>query len=575
MKNSKTFIWSLVGLVATSICMTSCKKDEYNFNAAFDKTIQLGGNISLPVGYSEKIALSKIIKLSESVDTVKFVGDEDLKVYNLEAGDYYFISKSSPNDNKNKFSTTKSSLNLKNNFAAPITEVFTSKGGTINYQIKLTAEIPNTEILNLNWIETDKPIAININLSCKNAINLRNVAIKVPSEFCLANDDNKAYTIDSKNTAIFKSVSLAAGMTKKLTLYIEKIFCNYDRNKMGSTMILGDDTKNNFLTVTAESTNIKSGYENITMSCEITGDTGSGIDYNITLANGIFAPTTKEAQEFEITGLPDVLTDKNTKLHVNRPIIEFKVEDKEIEVLKFKHIVFESVYDNNENVSVSMENMSVHKEGSVFTAVITNQNYSVPELTICPELSNLINEKEKIPGKVKLSIQNNHIEGTVKFGKEYKIDYRFILPFDFKYNTEIFYSDMMNNWNKKIKDVKISDLNNSPITLTATINNTTPYDVIIKKMNPLKKINNSSMEFDTSEFDIDFQKIRIEANSSNSLTAILYPKKEGVLNILDGINFEMVMKVDKSDKVLNNAKHSLQFKNIIMKSEKGLIFDFN
>ena len=573
MSNNKFILRCLsIGIFASSIALTSCDQ-EYDWDKDISSEIEIGGGISLPIGQTEQLKLSRIIKIEDAITTendayaLNKAGELDVDVASVEKIHLTGLSArpviedifpNIPNQTVSKFECPLLYYsNIDSNESVPeeIEQLTDVEFSPINAVMTFTVSFDN-----------------NATLSKLTDVRFNNLTISFPKNFVFgANVEGLDY---STNIMTLNSQIPASGVLE-INLPIIDIIDIPEIDKNTNTVnIKKTITFKGGLSGNANGTSYQE------MSSMVLNTSFDIPEITINKVKGRFKPTIDiNAEKISMGNLPDVLTDENTNININTIFTK-------IEISNPIGIPF---YANLQLGAFDKSGRPINEKVNVQVYVPAATDYNTPKLTKffitnnsslnVPEGYELIVEKNlnKLVGKIPSQIEIKS-DITVDTSKEHFIllgnrhntraSYDVTMPFDFGENSKIKYTESFDGIQDDLSDIvdKITEMevyaditNTIPLQLTI---NATPYDFSGNDMSNQVEITKN---------------ILIEAGNEQAPTsskAIMIKELEkGSLKNLDRIEITIEGNTNQANTILKPE----QYVTISLKAKlpKGFTVDFD
>lgn len=275
------------------------------------------------------------------------------------------------------------------------------------------------------------------------------------------------------------------------------------------------------------------------------------------------ADITIDSQVLSLGEIPEALTDDNTQINLNNVATTFEITnptgvpfviDLNFVALNSENQQINQAVDLSVNVPAAID-FNTPKTTKYY---ITNSASAVApdgyEKILCENLGKLIN---KIPNSIQITPSVNTVKTEVSFfelNKAYdtKASYDVALPFDFGPNSQINYTETIDNIHKDLSDV--SDYINEMV-VTAEIENTIPM-----------RLQLNATPYDLNGLDMSdrleiSQDIIIEAGNDNAptqtTTIIIKEKTKGALAELDKVDLNIKGNTQEAQTILKPTQYVL------------------
>ncbi|MCF0196993.1 MAG: hypothetical protein HUK03_07175 [Bacteroidaceae bacterium] len=570
MKKIKLKKSTFVAIGLSLFVVSSCVDKDFDFRNYIDTTMQIGEEVALPIGYSSTVRLNEILSLdnSNNLDTVKL--GEDLSLFGLATGDYYFFAKSKEGDenifevdeiefdlNRDMKGSTVSLTFPTGTYEVPLKNVtldFQSTSDDISYTVRDLKSFTPTENLD---------IMVYLDLDDGVQATLKDLRFAIPQEFLLAESED--YTIEPGNVAKFGEVAIGYGGLDVLHIYIKEVKCPSGSftpaEDIYDTGCLDIDTKVTVTgTVKVSSTGIS------TLNITFTPMPDASLEMKV--VEGTFVNKNDETRIFKINSLPELLKNEATKVYVDRLIANLSVKNTTtppLDVLEMNKISVASIYDDR-TIDVDIDKLNIYPsaEKKTFDITIVDRKYDTDKFTVVPKITSLIDGK--IPEAVEVNIAETKLQGTIHAGHQYKFSYDMRVPLAFKEGTQIVFNDTLSGWLESLEDVDFIRNAETTVELHADITSTMPFDAVIDKDHIIALDEWGDPITDKKKIEVVLEKGETIKAFSNT-KAVFYIKSqnlEELLDELDGIALTFTMAVGKEGEghVVNNNKHAITFNKI-------------
>lgn len=581
------------------LLMSSCVNDDYDLNGEIDMTVQVGGDLSVPVSDTDEMTLDDILELdAESI--VK--SNPETHVYELR--------KEADSPSTFEFDLPEITVNnpqLKTfsmSFTMPTEEVLMEKFGVtpeILSTFKMDPKYPNN-IPGIDEIRESIPVVLNREFDVLNyefdmpeeVVALKHIAFKTPlkpdfdmstdmpmgelglhdvyAEFPseLDHDDITmggiwGETVDGHHEYnLPKDVWLKQGEHKRLNLEFVGLTMDWNRAEDGDALKLEKPVAmHGWVTIRA------TGREFL----QLAGKTFK-MNTDITLTKLEFSEATvmvdpkidEEATTVDLDDLPDFLTEEDVIVVLQQPAIRFLVESNipvdvncwgKIETDKGLEVNISEPNSNGISLGgAALDNWCIYggtqpQWGSGYAY------YKVEGLT---------DIFRKVPRTIDLSFKArvNQEFYTLILGKTYSatIDYSMECPLALGQGSQIVYADTIKDWHADLEDFEVNKLK-----LAATVHNGTSLDELDLKIQPIgidgKVLTGVLVSEVTGIHDGSEIEFTVEA------------VEQGALKLLDGVILNVKAKVTKPDAAPLKSTDAIRLDNIRLAIIDGVIIDLN
>lgn len=278
-----------------------------------------------------------------------------------------------------------------------------------------------------------------------------------------------------------------------------------------------------------------------------------------------------------INNLPDFLKDEQVRIDMTDPKIYLTVSNTSPVEINFSGVL--KSYKNGQliaSVPVGQAPNLITIPGDQpndYIICLHRLNEDVEGADACVTVENLNDLIETIPDEIRM----DNIEAkaadkrcTIVLGSTYnvKTDYEINAPLQFNEGTNIVYSDILNDWNKDIKDLSVKELvvsmeatNTIPLTMDMTVN---AIDKDGKVLDEISTTVSSKIAAGTDKGVVTPLEITLKATDTN------------VFKQLDGLSYEVAAtsSAETSGKILNKNQY-LRLDKMVIKVKGGVTVDMN
>ena len=587
MLNTKKRPLIAAALLLTSFGITtSCIDNSYDLNKDIDMTISAGGeHLAIPVGYTEKITLDKIIELDEG---------DDLQIVD---GEYHLLKKDNIDETNTsvKLVTVEESLNpiepikVLNNQEYDIKhEVLFENIGTEDV-IEAQAHGIDKAVIEIGSLTADTPTKLTLSFKIETTntimydrVTIGNMTITFPDfiKFEGGQSGLNGQTLTITNEIIYKNNPT---FTKSLSIAKYSFGEKYgDGNK------IKEENGDRILKIEEEKITIKT-------NGIVYGAQGSGslsITPTVTLAEmavsevyGTIQPDIDvKPTEVELNNLPDFLQDDEIRLDITNPVFSFNANnplntDVEMDGVltgykdgKVTKIV--KIGSGNGGASITLKPSGDKQQ----TISIVRDEQTVVEANatkvVVPNLNDII---ETIPDHIivelKPSVQTEQYY-TVNLGQDYTLNsaYDIDIPLSFGSNLKIVYEETLDNFDLDLEDV---DIKKAVLSINAV--NTIPLAMEIKNDNVSALDANGNV---IKDIDVTVEGTITESKDgktevSSALNVNLNETAEGAISKLDGLKLKITAVPGQATDVQLLSTQWMQLKDMKLKIPNGIKVDLN
>lgn len=588
MLNTKKRPLMAAALLLTSLGITtSCIDSSYDLNKDIDMTISAGGeHLAIPVGYTEKITLDKIIELDEG---------DDLQIVD---GEYHLLKKDNIDETNTsvKLVTVEESLNP----IEPIKVLNNQEYNDTKYEVGFE-NIGTEDVIEAQAHGIDKAV-----------IEIGSLTADTPTKLTLS------FKIETTNTIMYDNVTIG-NMTITFPDFIK--FEGGQSGLNGQTLTITDEIiyKNNptftkSLSIAKYSFGEKYGdgnkikeengdrilkieEEKITIKTNGTvyGAQGSGslsITPTVTLSEmavsevyGTIQPDIDvKPTEVELNNLPDFLQDDEIRLDITNPVFSFNA-------------------NNPLNTDVEMDGvLTGYKDGKVTKTVKIGSGNGGASITLKPSgdkqqtisivrdektvveanatkvvVPNLNDIIETIPDRINVELKpavKTEQYYTVNLGQDYTLNsaYDIDIPLSFGSNLKIVYEETLDNFDLDLEDV---DIEKAVLSINAV--NTIPLAMEIKNENVSALDANGNV---IKDIDVTVEGTITESKDgktevSSTLNVNLNETAEGAISKLDGLKLKITAVPGQATDVQLLSTQWMQLKDMKLKIPNGIKVDLN
>lgn len=587
MLNTKKRPLIAAALLLTSFGITtSCIDNSYDLNKDIDMTISAGGeHLAIPVGYTEKITLDKIIELDEG---------DDLQIVD---GEYHLLKKDNIDETNTsvKLVTVEESLNpiepikVLNNQEYDIKhEVLFENIGTEDV-IEAQAHGIDKAVIEIGSLTADTPTKLTLSFKIETTntimydrVTIGNMTITFPDfiKFEGGQSGLNGQTLTITNEIIYKNNPT---FTKSLSIAKYSFGEKYsDGNK------IKEENGDRILKIEEEKITIKT-------NGIVYGAQGSGslsITPTVTLAEmavsevyGTIQPDIDvKPTEVELNNLPDFLQDDEIRLDITNPVFSFNANnplntDVEMDGVltgykdgKVTKIV--KIGSGNGGASITLKPSGDKQQ----TISIVRDEQTVVEANatkvVVPNLNDII---ETIPDHINVELKpavKTEQYYTVNLGQDYTLNsaYDIDIPLSFGSNLKIVYEETLDNFDLDLEDV---DIKKAVLSINAV--NTIPLAMEIKNDNVSALDANGNV---IKDIDVTVEGTITESKDgktevSSALNVNLNETAEGAISKLDGLKLKITAVPGQATDVQLLSTQWMQLKDMKLKIPNGIKVDLN
>lgn len=569
-------------LLLTSLGITtSCIDSSYDLNKDIDMTISAGGeHLAIPVGYTEKITLDKIIELDEG---------DDLQIVD---GEYHLLKKDNIDETNTSVGTVTVAESENIIDAIPLTYSVSTPGATIvipkeQSEGKINAEARGVDkaVIEIGSLAADMPTTLTLKFELGGGISIERVDIKTMTitfpDFIQFENENglNGQTLTMTDVQIKPS-----GFTKELKI---------NKYAFGSTYGEGNrvEEENGDRILKIENQKITIEMQDI----YVNNPQGSGslsITPTVTLSEmavsevyGTIQPDIDvKPTEVELNNLPDFLQDDEIRLDITNPVFSFNA-------------------NNPLNTDVEMDGvLTGYKDGKVTKTVKIGSGNGGASITLKPSgdkqqtisivrdektvveanatkvvVPNLNDIIETIPDRINVELKpavKTEQYYTVNLGQDYTLNsaYDIDIPLSFGSNLKIVYEETLDNFDLDLEDV---DIEKAVLSINAV--NTIPLAIEIKNENVSALDANGNV---IKDIDVTVEGTITESKDgktevSSTLNVNLNETAEGAISKLDGLKLKITAVPGQATDVQLLSTQWMQLKDMKLKIPNGIKVDLN
>lgn len=582
MLNTKKRPLMAAALLLTSLGITtSCIDSSYDLNKDIDMTISAGGeHLAIPVGYTEKITLDKIIELDEG---------DDLQIVD---GEYHLLKKDNIDETNTSVGTVTVAESENIIDAIPLTYSVSTPGATIvipkeQSEGKINAEARGVDkaVIEIGSLAADMPTTLTLKFELGGGISIERVDIKTMTitfpDFIQFENENglNGQTLTMTDVQIKPS-----GFTKEL-----KINKYVFGNTYGEGNRVEEENGDRILKIENQKITIEM------QDIHVNNPQGSGslsITPTVTLSEmavsevyGTIQPDIDvKPTEVELNNLPDFLQDDEIRLDITNPVFSFNANnplntDVEMDGIltgykdgKVTKTV--KIGSGNGGASITLKPSGDKQQ----TISIVRDEKTVVEANatkvVVPNLNDII---ETIPDRINVELKpavKTEQYYTVNLGQDYTLNsaYDIDIPLSFGSNLKIVYEETLDNFDLDLEDV---DIEKAVLSINAV--NTIPLAMEIKNENVSALDANGNV---IKDIDVTVEGIIAESKDgktevSSALNVNLNETAEGAISKLDGLKLKITAVPGQATDVQLLSTQWMQLKDMKLKIPNGIKVDLN
>ena len=582
MLNTKKRPLMAAALLLTSLGITtSCIDSSYDLNKDIDMTISAGGeHLAIPVGYTEKITLDKIIELDEG---------DDLQIVD---GEYHLLKKDNIDETNTSVGTVTVAESKNIIDAIPLIYSVSTPGANIiipdkQSEGKINAEARGVDkaVIEIGSLAADMPTTLTLKFELGGGISIERVDIKTMTitfpDFIQFENENglNGQTLTMTNVQIEPS-----GFTKELKINKYAFGNTYgEGNRVeeenGDRILKIENQK-----ITIEMQDIYANNPQGSGSLSIT-PTVTLSEMAVSEVYGTIQPDIDvKPTEVELNNLPDFLQDDEIRLDITNPVFSFNA-------------------NNPLNTDVEMDGvLTGYKDGKVTKTVKIGSGNGGASITLKPSgdkqqtisivrdektvveanatkvvVPNLNDIIETIPDRINVELKpavKTEQYYTVNLGQDYTLNsaYDIDIPLSFGSNLKIVYEETLDNFDLDLEDV---DIEKAVLSINAV--NTIPLAMEIKNENVSALDANGNV---IKDIDVTVEGTITESKDgktevSSTLNVNLNETAEGAISTLDGLKLKITAVPGQATDVQLLSTQWMQLKDMKLKIPNGIKVDLN
>lgn len=584
MLNTKKRPLIAAALLLTSFGITtSCIDNSYDLNKDIDMTISAGGeHLAIPVGYTEKITLDKIIELDEG---------DDLQIVD---GEYHLLKKDNIDETNTsvKLVTVNESSNpiepiriISGNHDNNVHDIFISNAESEGF-INAEAHGVDKAVIEIGSLAADMPTTLTLKLKLDGEISTSLVKVGT-------------MTITFPNFIQFEKENGLNGQTLTMTDVQIEPYSGFTKELKINKYVFGKeygegnrvDEENGDRILKIENQEIKIEMQGINVTTP-SGNGSLNITPTITLAEmavsevyGTIQPDIDvKPTEVELNNLPDFLQDDEIRLDITNPVFSFNANNplntdvemdgvltgyKDGQVTKTVKIG-----SGNGGASITLKPSGDKQQ----TISIVRDEQTVVEANatkvVVPNLNDII---ETIPDHINVELKpavKTEQYYTVNLGQDYTLNsaYDIDIPLSFGSNLKIVYEETLDNFDLDLEDV---DIKKAVLSINAV--NTIPLAMEIKNDNVSALDANGNV---IKDIDVTVEGTITESKDgktevSSALNVNLNETAEGAISKLDGLKLKITAVPGQATDVQLLSTQWMQLKDMKLKIPNGIKVDLN
>ena len=584
MLNTKKRPLIAAALLLTSFGITtSCIDNSYDLNRDIDMTISAGGeHLAIPVGYTEKITLDKIIELDEG---------DDLQIVD---GEYHLLKKDNIDETNTsvKLVTVNESSNpiepiriISGNHDSDVYDILISNAESEGF-INAEAHGVDKAVIEIGSLAADMPTTLTLKLKLSGEISTSLVKVGT-------------MTITFPNFIQFEKENGLNGQTLTMTDVQIEPYSGFTKELKINKYVFGKeygegnrvDEENGDRILKIENQEIKIEMQGINVTTP-SGNGSLNITPTITLAEmavsevyGTIQPDIDvKPTEVELNNLPDFLQDDEIRLDITNPVFSFNANnplntDVEMDGVltgykdgKVTKIV--KIGSGNGGASITLKPSGDKQQ----TISIVRDEQTVVEANatkvVVPNLNDII---ETIPDHINVELKpavKTEQYYTVNLGQDYTLNsaYDIDIPLSFGSNLKIVYEETLDNFDLDLEDV---DIKKAVLSINAV--NTIPLAMEIKNDNVSALDANGNV---IKDIDVTVEGTITESKDgktevSSALNVNLNETAEGAISKLDGLKLKITAVPGQATDIQLLSTQWMQLKDMKLKIPNGIKVDLN
>ncbi|WP_181993221.1 hypothetical protein [Bacteroides clarus] len=574
-----------VALLLTSLGITtSCIDNSYDLNKDIDMTISAGGeHLAIPVGYTEKITLDKIIEIEEGDDLQLVDGEYHLLKADEMAGTETEVATVTVDPSTNNIDAIKVyDSNQPSSYNTEHTVNDVESQGEINIKAKkidkavieigaLTAEQPTELVLNF----TIDAQGVNYD-----AVQIKKMEITFPD--FIKFKEGQTGLVNNKLTIEDAEIDETIGYVPTPLKIIGYEF----GSRYGEGIAVEGENNEKFI-------NINNEFIKVVTTVTVTNISGIGTlnikptailnEMTVNKVFGTIKPDMNvETTNVELTNLPDFLQDDEVKLDITNPIFSFKANNP-----LQTNIEMDGVMTGYKNGQVTkVVKIGSGNGGNPIILKPSGDNQQTISLTrvataiegatnvVVPNLNDII---ETIPDYITVDLEptvKSDDYYNVELGQKYILNssYDIDVPLNFGSNLKIVYDETIDNFDLDLEDV---DIKKAILSINAV--NTIPLAMEIKNENvsALDANGNVIKDIDVTVEGTITESKDGKAEVSSTLNINLNETAEGAISKLDGLKLKVTAVPGQATDVQLLSTQWLQLTDMKLKIPNGIKVDLN
>ncbi|WP_025069148.1 hypothetical protein [Bacteroides gallinarum] len=567
---------------------TSCIDNSYDLNKDIDMTISAGGeHLAIPVGYTERITLDKIIELNS---------EDDLKV--LDNGEYHLLKEdeiipstttvkqitvNGSSDNPiEKITAANEHSSIENNVIT--TNIIPKKG-----KIKATATQIDKAVIEIGELQGIQPTDLLLKFKLTGDLSYQSIKASLVISFPYylqfmadpkLNKENNILTLELTESELKLNQEYIYPL--KLTGYKFATQAGTDKGKYPGeqhSITINDDVTITGKTEVTVNSAVNGALLEINPTVELT-------PMPIKSIRGVIKPEINETvTTVKLENLPDFLSDDAVELDITNPLISFIANNPLQTPIVLNGIMYgEKGGSTIEGSTVKIGNESKDKNKILLapgdnTIILSRtgksdkeNSQSVQNIQVS-DINNLIKKIPDVVNVVLNPIVENEQYYTVEL-KDYEMtgNYDIDIPLNFGSALKIVYDETIDNFDLDLEDV---DIKKAILSINAV--NTIPLAMEIKDDNVSAVDVNGNV---IKDIDVTVEGTITESKDgktevTSTLNINLDETAEGAISKLDGLKLKVTAVPGQATDVQLLSSQWLQLKDMKLKIPNGIKVDLN
>lgn len=475
-KVKKTYsLWAF--LLSFPLWTVSCVDNKYDLDKDIDMTVNVGGeHLTIPVGSSDTVYLSKIIEVEEG-DILQ--PDAVTRVYHLTKKDDINVEPTTVKEVTISGANTDLTKELESSFDDNSGDAITELNESNSLQA--SAEDIDEALIELGALGAETPAILTLKFSfdgdlAYEAVTAKDLKIKLPDFLVF-----KEGEVEDGNTLTLNEILSATPKELEVIGY-------QFGTKAGEGEIPDENrtiTIDGLVTMQGQVvTSGINGFGSLTMTLDITLEEMTANNVTGVIQPKIEAETTK----IELNDLPDFLKDEETRLDITNPVI-LLIANNPLET----PVEIDAILSPQKNNAVIADKSVTIGGGDIVLAPGENVialsrtgESSIEGVTSNVKVEDMNNLLETIPDDIEVDLKpvvRNEDYYTAELGRAYEMpsSYEVDVPLSFEQNLNIVYNDSVQDLNKDLNDLDKVSLKNAKVILA--VDNAIPLKLQLKAEN--------------------------------------------------------------------------------------------